>query len=131
MKVTEIKQYSVFMPNRPGALSSLAASFGDAGVNILGIASEVRDDSALVRLAVDSDKGCSTVLSKAGYASVEGRLLSIEIEDAPGRLAEVTKKLSDGGINITTVYGTGSGEKTTRLLIAVEDTDGALELLRE
>lgn len=131
MIVTELKQYSVFMPNKPGALANLTQRFGDAGVNIIGIASEVREDSALVRVAVDLEQECSGVLTKAGYASVEGRLLSVEVEDEPGRLGEVTRLLGERGVNITTVYGTSAGEKRTRILIAVEDTDKALKLLRE
>jgi hypothetical protein len=130
MTVTELKQYSVFMPNKPGALSALTERFGDAGVNILGIASEVREDSALVRVAVEHEMECSSVLSKAGYASVEGRLLSLELDDAPGSFGDVTKKLSDGGVNITTVYGSSAGGSTTRILISVEDTDKALKLLK-
>jgi len=129
MKFTIIKQYSVFMPNKPGALADLTEPFGAAGFNLLGISSEVREDSALVRLAVDSEEDCSAVLSKAGFASVEGRLLSIEIDDTPGRLGEVTRKLGKSGVNISTVYGSSSGGSSCRILIAAENTDKALKLL--
>lgn len=131
MNVKVIKQYSVFMPNRPGALSSLTEHFGKAGVNIVGITSEVRDDSALVRMALEGDKNHSAILSKAGYASVEGRLLSVEVGDGPGALGKITRLLGEGGINITTVYGTSMGSGNSRILIAVENTDSALEILKK
>jgi len=130
MKVTVIKQYSVFMPNRPGALARLANLFGDAGVNIIGIASEVRDDSGLVRIALDGDADHSAILSRAGFASVESKLLSVEVDDQPGQLSDITRSLAEGGINITTVYGTAFG-KTSRILVAVENTDRALKLIEE
>ena len=130
MKVTIIKQYSVFMPNRPGALARMAKLFSDSGVNIIGISSEVRDDSALVRIAVDGEEDRSSILSKAGFASVEGRLLSVEVEDKPGQLAKVAKILADGGINITNVYGTSFGRQVSRILFAVDSTDAAAELLQ-
>ena len=130
MNVKVIKQYSVFMPNRPGALASLAEHFGKAGINIVGITSEVRDDSALVRMALEGDQNHSAVLSKAGYASVEGKLISVEVDDGPGALGEITRLLGEGGINITTVYGTSAGAGISRILFAVEDTDSALEILK-
>ncbi|MFC1678929.1 ACT domain-containing protein [Elusimicrobiota bacterium] len=130
MKVSVIKQYSVFMPNRPGALARLADLFRDAGVNIIGIASEVRDDSGLVRIALDGEADHSAILSRAGFASVEMRLLSVEVADEPGQLSQITRTLAEGGINITTVYGTAFGKKS-RILIAVEKTDKALKLLQE
>ena len=131
MKIGVVKQYSIFMPNRPGALARLAKLFGDSGINIIGIESEVRDDSGMVRVAVDGDADHSAVLSKAGFASVESRLLSVELEDKPGQLARLTKTLAEHGVNITNVYGTSFGNRLSRLLFAVENTDDALKLLQE
>ena len=131
MKVEKIKQYSVFMPNKPGALSRLAALFSEKGINILGIASEVRDDSGLVRIALAQDADASTILSQAGFSSVETHILSVEVDDQPGQLLRLSEALAEGKINITTVYGTSvSGAETSRILIAVQNTDKGLEILQ-
>ena len=129
VKISLIKQYSVFLPNQPGALADLAKRFSENGVNIIGLSSEVRDDSALVRVAVDGERDYSAVLSKAGFASVESKMISVEVDDAPGRLHEVTKALGEGGVNITNVYGTSAGGHISRLLMAAENTDKALKVL--
>ncbi|MDE2490522.1 MAG: ACT domain-containing protein [Elusimicrobia bacterium] len=130
MRIEKIKQFSVFMPNKPGALSRLAALFAEQGINILGIASEVRDDSGLVRIALDSDADASSILSKAGFSSVETGILSVELDDRPGQLKLVTDALAEGKINITTVYGTSvAGAKTSRVLIAVQNIDKAFAIL--
>jgi len=132
VKVEKIKQFSVFMPNKPGALSRLAHLFAEKGMNILGIASEVRDDSGLVRIALAHDADASAILSKAGFSSVETSILSVELDDEPGQLLKVSDALAAGKINITTVYGTSvPGAKTARLLIAVQNTDRALTILEE
>lgn len=130
MKVEVLKQFSVFLPNRPGALSALARLLSDKNVNILGIASEVRDDSGLVRIAVGPESDVSGILSAAGFASVETSLLSIEVADRPGELARVTKALADGKVNITTVYGTSFGGRASRILVSVTNTEKALSLLQ-
>jgi hypothetical protein len=131
VRVEKIKQLSVFMPNKPGALSRLAALFAENKFNILGIASEVRDDSGLVRIALAGDADASSILSRAGFSSVETFILSVELDDRPGQLQRVCDALATGRINITTVYGTSViGAKTARILIAVQNTDKALEILQ-
>ena len=129
MKISLIKQYSVFLPNTPGALADLAKRFSDQKINIIGLSSEVRDDSALVRVALDGEHDYSAVLSKAGFASVESKMISVEVDDKPGELHRVTKALGEGGVNITNVYGTATGGQLSRLLIAAENTDKALKAL--
>jgi hypothetical protein len=130
VKVEKIKQFSVFMPNKPGALSRLVMLFAEKGVNILGIASEVSAESGLVRIALANDSDASSLLSKAGFSSVETQILSVELDDKPGQLLRVCDALAEGKINITTVYGTsGPGAKSSRILIAVQNTDKALDLL--
>src|SRR5437762_1467244 len=124
------------MPNKPGALSRLAKLIAEEGINILGIASEVRDDSGMVRMAVDeapaprkteefsrvptrARKDIGEVLSQGGFPSVESRAISVEIGDRPGALLLLSKALGEGGVNITTVYGTAIGGQTSRVLFAV------------
>jgi hypothetical protein len=130
VKVHKIKQFSVFMPNKPGALTRLAALFSEKGINILGIASEVRDDSGLVRIALENEADVSHILTQAGFSSVETHILSVEVDDKPGELLRVASALAEGKVNITTVYGTSvAGAKTSRILIAAQNTDKALGLL--
>ncbi len=132
MKVHKIKQFSVFMPNKPGALTRLAALFAEKGINILGIASEVRDDSGLVRIALGNDTEVSAILSSAGFSSVESPILSVEVDDKPGELLRVTAALAEGKVNITTVYGTSvEGGKAARILIAAQNIDKALAILEQ
>lgn len=132
VRVQKIKQFSVFMPNKPGALTRLAALFSDKNINILGIASEVRDDSGLVRIALENDADVSAILSQAGFSSVETHILSVEVDDKPGELLRIAAALAEGKINITTVYGTSvNGAKSSRILIAAQNTDRALAILQE
>lgn len=129
MKVDILKQFSVFMPNRPGALSALAGLFAAKGINILGLASEVRDDSGVVRIAVAPEVDASAVLCAGGFSSVETSLLSVALEDKAGELHRLAKVLAEGKINITTVYGTVSTPGAGRVLIAVENVQKARALL--
>ena len=129
MNIEILKQFSVFMPNKPGALSRLTKLFAEKEINILGIASEVRDDSGLVRIAVGAGVEVSQLLSQAGFSSVETRLLSVDVDDRPGELLRVADALASAKVNITTVYGTSMVGQRSRILIAAEHTDKAIKIL--
>lgn len=131
MPVKLIKQYTVFLPNVPGALSKFVELFTNEGVNIVGIASEIRDDSGIVRIAVDAEHKVSHLLTGAGFTTIETQMISVELRDKPGELLRMTRLLSDRNINITTVYGTADSGGTDRVLLNVSDVDKALEILKQ
>ncbi|MDO8805762.1 MAG: ACT domain-containing protein [Elusimicrobiota bacterium] len=130
MSVKIIRQYTVFLPNVPGALSKFIELFANEGINIIGIASEIRDDSGVVRVAVEVERKVSHILTGAGFTTIETSMLSLELPDKPGQLLRLTKVLGDNNINITTVYGTSFGGASGRLLLNASDSDKALEILR-
>ena len=130
MPVRLVKQYTVFIPNVPGALRKFAELFANEGVNIIGIASEIRDDSGVVRVAVDADKKVSHVLTGAGFTTIETFLISVEMVDRPGQLLRLARLLGDNNINITTVYGTTFGGSSGRLLLNASDPERALEVIK-
>lgn len=130
MSVKLIRQYTVFLPNIPGALAKFVELFANEGINIIGLASEIRDDSGVVRIAVDGDRKVSHILTGAGFTTIETPMISLELADKPGQLLRLTKLLSENNINITTVYGTSFGGASGRLLMNASDTDKALEVLK-
>lgn len=119
------------MPNKPGALTALVRLFADRKINLVGIASEVRDDSGLVRLAVEGDADVSAILSQAGFASVETSLLSVEVDDQPGQLLRAAAALSDAKINVTMVYGTSVGSGKARIMVSAENFEKARATLEK
>jgi hypothetical protein len=130
MSVKLIRQYTVFLPNVPGALSRFVELFANEGVNIIGIASEIRDDSGVVRVAIDDDRKVSHLLTGAGFTTIETQMISLNLPDKPGFLLRLTKVLGDNNINITTVYGTSIGGANGRLLLNASDPERAVEVLR-
>lgn len=130
MSVKLIRQYTVFLPNIPGALCKFVELFANEGVNIIGIASEIRDDSGVVRIAVEADRKVSHILTGAGFTTIETQMISLELPDKPGQLLQLTRALSEHSINITTVYGTSVGGANGRLLLNASDVEKALEVLK-
>lgn len=126
-----VRQYSVFLPNAPGGMNKFLEHFFREGINIIGIASEMRDDSGIVRITVDTESTISTVLTKEGFTTVETPLILMELMDKPGMLLRMSTLLSAHGINITTVYGTTYTGSVGHLLLNVTDVPRAMKLLGE
>jgi hypothetical protein len=130
MSIKIVKQYSVFLPNVPGSLNKFVELFAKEGINIVGIASEIRDDTGIVRITIDTDRKISYVLTNAGFTTVETSMISVELHDRPGEFYKLTKILAENNINITTVYGTSLGGEMGRILLNVSDPHRATEVLK-
>ena len=126
-----VRQYSVFLPNTPGAIHKFLARFAAEKINIIGIASELTDDAGIVRITVDSDKTISHVLTGGGFTTIETRVILMELMDRPVMMLRLSALLSENGINITTIYGTTYTGSVGHLLLNVTDADRALELLKD
>ena len=127
-----IRQYTVFIPNSPGALSKFLKIFHDSKINIVGVASEVRDDSGVVRVAIDQEGKISKVITDAGFTTIESSMISYEFPaDKAGNLYKFTQLVNRLGLNITTVYGTSFEGDKGRIIFNVSDTEKALKAINE
>jgi len=132
MNIKIARQYTAFLPNIPGALNKFIELFTKESINIIGIASEIKDDSGIVKIAVEVDKKISYILTNAGFTTVETPMLAIDLTDKPGELLQLTKVLAEHNINITTVYGSTLGmNKPSKILLNVSDATKALDILKK
>ena len=129
MAISIVKQYSVFLINEPGALKSFTELFVRENVDIIAMAQDVRYDAAVVRLAVQHDKGISHVLTKAGFTSVKTDAICLDMPNRVGILRDIGSVMAAHGINITTFYGTADTAGITRWIIVVNDITKALNAL--
>ena len=129
MALNIVKQYSVFLINEPGALKNFAELFVREKVDIIAMSQDVRYDAAVVRIAVQQDKGISHALTKAGFTSVKTDAICLDMPNRIGILRDIGTTLSDKGIIITTIYGTSGAGGITRWIIIVNDITKALNAL--
>ncbi|HUH06165.1 MAG TPA: ACT domain-containing protein, partial [Egibacteraceae bacterium] len=116
----------VLIPDdRPGVLARLGEAAAEAGLNIEGISAFTGQGKGLVHLLVPDAEAALEVLSAAGFEVRGARdVLVVDVEDRPGALGEVCRRLADAEINIEQAYlATG-----TRLVITVDDIEKARAL---
>ena len=117
-------EFTVHLPNRPGALADLAERLAGAGINIEALAAIGIEETGTVRLIVDDEAATRRILEHHGIRFEERRVLVTLLPDRPGSVASMTRQLADSGVNIDAMYLLRSTPEGLEFAVAVdEDAD--------
>jgi hypothetical protein len=110
---------TVYLDDQPGELARLGQILGEAGVNIEGFcAIASAGGQAETHVLIEDAAVAFDALAAAGIEVVfEQEVAVVPVEDRPGELGQVSRKLGDAGVNITLAYLATS----TRLVFAADD----------
>jgi hypothetical protein len=97
--------FTIVVPHTKGSLATLAEELGREKINIEGLCAVEQNGSVIFHL-LTTDKAATTLaITKVGYKITREMEVVVErIENHPGMLGKVTRRLADAGINLTTVY---------------------------
>ena len=117
-----VKDLTVVLQDRPGTLADMGEILGKAGINIEGICATTFRGEGAIHILVEDSAGARQALEAKGIeVTAEREVLVKEIEDRPGILGEVARKLANAGVNIELVYLATK----TRLIIGVDNLEKA------
>jgi hypothetical protein len=110
---------TLYLEDHPGELARLGEVLGQVGVNIEGFCAVTSGGGrAEVHVLVSDLPHVFTALEAAGIrVAFEQEVEVVPVDDRPGVLGEMSRKLGDAGVNITLAYlATG-----TRLVFGADD----------
>lgn len=121
-----IKQISVFVENKKGALESVLKVFSDNGVGLRAMTIADTKDYGILRVIVDDQPGAVKALNDAEILFSVNDVVAVEAADVPGGLASVLKVILDAGIDIEYTYAfvVQSGEYACAILRLSDTTEG-------
>ena len=91
--------------NTPGALARVAAAISDAGVNIAAATCVGPGQRAELHILVPHAEAARHALAISHVAVTREREVAVvEVEDRPGVLADLTRKIARAGVNLDLVY---------------------------
>ena len=91
--------------NTPGALAEVAAAISDAGVNLAAATCLGPDDRAELHILVPHVEAARHLLAISHLAvSREREVVVVEVEDRPGVLAALARRIARAGVNLDLVY---------------------------
>lgn len=118
---------TLHLDDHPGELGRVGHLLGQAGVNIEGYcAVRTGGGKAEAHLLVTDLESAFAALAAAGVeVAGEQEVMVLPVQDRPGVLGEVSRRLGEGGVNITLAYLATN----TRLVLAVDDLPRAVAVL--
>jgi hypothetical protein len=91
--------------NTPGALAQVAAAISDAGVNIAAATCVGPGERAELHILVPHAGAAKHALAISHVAVTREReVVVVDVEDRPGVLADLTRKIARAGIDLDLVY---------------------------
>ncbi len=130
--MSNVRQISVFVDNRPNQLAGVMKLIKDSKINVRALSvADTKDFGILRMIANDTDKAVET-LKAASYAVTVTEILAISIPDSPGQLSRVLDILGNKNVNIEYLYAfLGKSDRAVSFVIRVDDNSNAAAALTE
>lgn len=127
-----IKQISVFLENKAGALQGMTGILAEKGIDMRALSLAETNDFGIVRLIVDDVYAASTVLKDAGFIHNVTPVLGVCIPDEPGGLNAVLQIFAAADVNIEYMYAFLGGNTVDHayMIFKVADYKNAASVLR-
>ena len=102
--MSNVRQISVFVENKPTKLAEAMKLLKNSKINIRAMALADTKDFGILRLIVNDTEKTVDILRDASYAVTVTEIVAISIPDSPGQLSRVLDVLGDSGVNIEYLY---------------------------
>ena len=118
---------TLYLDDQPGELARVGHVLGQVGANIEGLCAVTSGGGeAEVHILVQDPTPAFEALQRAGIRiAAEEEVIVLNMEDRPGSLGEVARKLGKADVNLTTAYLATN----TRLVLAADDLAAAKSAL--
>lgn len=128
----KVKQLSLFLENKPGALKRPIKLLARAKFNLLTLSLADAQQFGILRLIVRDWERAQRLLQKEGFVVKVTDMVAIEVADEPGGLAKILAALEKTGVNLEYMYGFTLREEGKALLaFRFDDPDRAIAALQK
>lgn len=95
-----VRQFSVMMPNRVGAFSSLASLLSRREIDVIGLSVQDSSDATIARLIVNDPDTAEELFMEQGIAYTLSELLVVRMRESGVDLKKCLKTLYDAETNL-------------------------------
>lgn len=124
-------QFSVFLVNKPGVLAQVTRALAEEKVNLVAMTLVDSQEHGVLRFVAEDAAKAREVVRKLNLPTTETEVLSMELSNRPGALADVAGLLGENHVNINYAYCTSGapGGRTTGIF-KVADLNKAQRILK-
>jgi hypothetical protein len=114
-----MKDLTIALDNRPGALAEMGETLGRAGVSIKGGGAWVVGGTGVAHFLFEDGAAARAALEAAGIRVLEERDVLVQRlkQDVPGQLGLLTRRMAEAGVNIEVLYS----DHNHQLILVVDD----------
>jgi hypothetical protein len=124
-------QFSIFLPNRVGALQQMLRALEAEPIRVLGLSMVNVVDCAVVRLIFDHADRARRILRENGFTSQETNLLAVELPEEEATLGQVFGALVEREVSLEYLYPLIRHPGVTPCVVVAVDTPAeAAEVLQ-
>jgi hypothetical protein len=126
----QTKEFAVTIDDRPGSLAKVTDAIAKAGINIEGfcVVQSGSPGKGTFRVVTRDPASTRRVVEAAGFKVLEERDVAlIDLEDRPGALAQVLRRLAENELNVGPTYSITQN----RIAISADDFSKLREALQE
>lgn len=117
-----MKILNIIEKNQPGLLATITTLLEGAGVDVRDIDGHTEGEYAVISLRATPYGRCHRTLADAGYKVFTADHLLIKVDDHPGALAELSRRLANEQVDIRSIHIV---EKSGDSCIVAVDTTNA------
>ena len=125
------EELAISTKNKVGLLADMADMLAKHRINIEAVCAYETGKTAIVLLITSANLLIAGELRKKKYKSLkENEVIIVDLENKPGAVRTITKKLSSGKIDIKHLYVTSSFDSvSSRLIMRTSDNEAAIAAL--
>jgi hypothetical protein len=124
-----LQRITIVVRDRPGLLAEIAQLLGDRGLSITSIVADSYGADGVLHLDVERVDEALALLTSAGYHAVSEDVLLARIEDRPGALAQLSRRLMEAQLDIQGLNMVQRNEGWAVVAIATNDNARARTVL--
>ena len=127
----KIKQLSLFLENKPGALSRPVRLLADARINIMTLSVADSSQFGILRLILCDWEPAMKLLEKNGFVVKVTDMVAVEVADHAGGLARILELIEKADLNVEFMYAfTEKRARQAVLIFRFDDPDLAVLTLQ-
>ncbi|TMQ54630.1 MAG: amino acid-binding ACT domain-containing protein [Candidatus Eisenbacteria bacterium] len=116
-----MKDLTIALENRPGALAEMGEALGRAGVSVEGGGAFVVNGVGVAHFLFADGAAARKALEAVGIRVIEEREVLVQRlrQGEPGQLGKISRRMADAGVNIEVQYS----DHDHQLILVVDDLE--------
>lgn len=99
-----MEEITVITENKVGMLADVCELLGSNGINVESISAQGLGNSGVIRIITGDVASAARALDKGGFRYSTSEVLVVKVNDIPGELGKVTRRIARNGIDIECIY---------------------------